>query len=93
MYTGPVTGTFTLKGCGSCSSYDWSSTLNPSFKPCSGNDNYPQRTISLPVGTTYFLHKPKGDSASSAASDTAKLESGYIYTECAYVTSGYGLNS
>lgn len=93
MYTGPVTGTFTLKGCGTCTSYDWSSTLVSSFKPCSGNDKYPQRTISLPVGTTYFLHKPKGDNASSAASDTAKLEPGYIYTECAYVTSGYGLNS
>ncbi|WP_234045166.1 hypothetical protein [Streptomyces adelaidensis] len=93
MYTGPVTGTFTLKGCGTCTSYDWSSTLVTGFKPCSGNDNYPQRTISLPVGTTYFLHKPKGGSASSAASDTAKLESGYIYTECAYVTSGYGLDS
>lgn len=93
MYTGPVTGTFTLKGCGTCSSYSWSSTLVSGFKPCSGNDKYPQRTISLPVGTTYFLHKPKGGSASSAASDTAKLEPGYIYTECAYVTSGYGLDS
>jgi hypothetical protein len=93
MYTGPVTGTFTLKGCGTCSSYSWSSTLVSGFKPCSGNDKYPQRTISLPVGTTYFLHKPKGGSASSAASDTAKLQSGYIYTECAYVTSGFGLDS
>ncbi|WP_338894469.1 hypothetical protein WBG99_01080 [Streptomyces sp. TG1A-60] len=93
MYTGPVTGTFTLKGCGGCTSYDWSRTLDPNFKPCSGSGNYPQRTLSLPVGTTYFLHKPKGGSASSPASDTAKLESGYIYTECAYVTTGYGLNS
>jgi hypothetical protein len=93
MYTGPVTGSFTLKGCGGCTSYGWSSTLNPDFKPCSGSQNYPQRTISLPVGTTYFLHKPKGGSSSSPASDTAKLESGFIYTECAYVTTGYGLNS
>lgn len=81
MYTGPVTGSFNLKGCGGCTSYDWSRTLNPDFKPCDGDENYPQRTISLPVGTTYFLHKPKGDSASSPASDTAELESGYIYTE------------
>ncbi|MGW0706132.1 hypothetical protein ACWD4G_09235 [Streptomyces sp. NPDC002643] len=92
MYTGPVTGSFSLKGCGGCTSYDWSSTLDPNFKPCDGNKNYPQRTISLPVGTTYFLHKPKGGS-SSPASDTAKLESGYIYTECAYTTTGFGLNS
>lgn len=93
MYTGPVTGTFSLKGCGSCTSYDWSRTLDPNFKPCNGDKNYPQRTISLPVGTTYFLHKPKGANADSPASDTAKLQSGYIYTECAYTTTGFGLNS
>ena len=87
LYTGPVTGSFTLKGCGSCKAYSFSDTLNPSFKPCSaGGKNYPQRTISLPVGTTYFLHKPKGGSTDTPASDTAKLESGYIYTECAYTT-------
>ncbi|MGJ5949894.1 hypothetical protein [Streptomyces neyagawaensis] len=93
LYTGPVTGTFTLKGCGGCTSYDWSRTLDPNFKPCSGGKKYPQRTITLPVGTTYFLHKPKGGTSSSPASDTAKLQSGYIYTECAYVTTGLGINS
>lgn len=93
MYTGPVTGSFSLKGCGSCTSYDWSRTLDTNFQPCSGSKNYPQKTISLPVGTTYFLHKPKGDGLSSPASDTAELQSGYIYTECAYTTTGLGLNS
>lgn len=93
MYTGPVTGTFTLKGCDGCTSYDWSRTLDPNFKPCSGGKSYPQRTISLPVGTTYFMHKPKGGSTSSPATDTAKLQSGYIYTECAYVTTGFGIDS
>ncbi|MFI7504727.1 hypothetical protein ACIBVL_40910 [Streptomyces sp. NPDC049687] len=85
MYTGPVTGSFTLKGCGSCKAYSLSSTILRGFKPCNANKNYPERTISLPTGTTYFLHKPKSDS-STPASDTAKLESGYIYTECAYTT-------
>jgi hypothetical protein len=90
LYTGPVTGRFTLKGCGSCKTYPLSSTLSPSFEPCSDSGkNYPQRTISLPPGTTYFLHKPN-DSLSSPASDTAKLQSGYIYTECAYATQTLG---
>ncbi|MGW2912757.1 hypothetical protein ACWC9X_20190 [Streptomyces asoensis] len=90
LYTGPVTGSFTLKACGSCKAYSLGSTLNPSFKPCPSGKNYPERTISLPVGTTYFLHKPKGDSLATPASDTAKLQSGYIYTECAYTTQSLG---
>ncbi|OIJ66423.1 hypothetical protein WN71_018550 [Streptomyces mangrovisoli] len=92
LYTGPVTGSFTLKACGSCRSYSLSDTL-VDFKPCSSGKNYPKRTISLPAGTTYFLHKPKGDSVSTPGSDTAKLRSGYIYTECAYVTQGFGTSS
>ncbi|MFJ6983768.1 MULTISPECIES: hypothetical protein [unclassified Streptomyces] len=93
LYTGPVTGSLTLKGCGSCKAYSFSSTILRGFKPCSGGKNYPQRTISLPVGTTYFVHKSKSASSSlssSPASDTAKLEPGYIYTECAYTTTGLG---
>lgn len=90
LYTGPVTGSFTLKGCGSCTSYSLSSTLLTGFKPCSASGkNYPQKTISLPSGTTYFVHRPDSSTA-TPASDTAKLRSGYIYTECAYVTSTFG---
>ncbi|MEU2285825.1 hypothetical protein ABZ614_28490 [Streptomyces sp. NPDC013178] len=90
LYTGPVTGRFTLRACGSCRTYSLSSTLSPSFEPCSDSGrNYPERTISLPPGTTYFVHKPN-DSLSSPASDTAKLQSGYIYTECAYATQTLG---
>ncbi|MFJ3222542.1 hypothetical protein ACIPJS_04145 [Streptomyces sp. NPDC086783] len=95
LFTGPVTGSVTLKGCGSCTAYSTSSTLSLGFKPCSDSGKkYPQRTISLPVGTTYFLHKPKsGTSGTTPASDTAKLSSGYIYTECAYTTKGFGLGT
>ncbi|MEU1039141.1 hypothetical protein [Streptomyces sp. NPDC005907] len=95
LFTGPVTGSVTLKGCGSCTAYATSSTLARGFKPCSDSGKkYPQRTISLPVGTTYFLHKPKsGISGTTPASDTAKLSSGYVYTECAYTTKGFGLGS
>lgn len=89
LYTGPVTGSFTLKGCGSCTSYSLTTTLLSGFKPCSSGKNYPQKTISLPTGTTYFVHRPDSSTA-TPASDTAKLRSGYIYTECAYSTGAFG---
>jgi hypothetical protein len=86
LYTGPVTGSLTLKACGSCSSYSLGSTLKLGFEPCGAGKNYPQKTIRLPAGTTYFVHKSRDGSGGSPASDTAKLRSGYIYTECAYTT-------
>ena len=89
LYTGPVTGSFTLKGCGSCTSYSLTTTLLKGFEPCSSGKSYPQKTISLPTGTTYFVHRPDSSSA-TPASDTAKLRSGYIYTECAYSTGAFG---
>ncbi|MEV0848368.1 hypothetical protein AB0J21_21235 [Streptomyces sp. NPDC049954] len=93
LYTGPVTGRVTLAACHGCKRYDWTDTLSPSFKPCSAGRNYPKRTISLPAGTTYFLHKPLGGGApSSPGTDTAKLRPNYLYTECAYVTRGPGIN-
>nr|BFD80988.1 hypothetical protein StreXyl84_03890 [Streptomyces sp. Xyl84] len=92
LYTGPVTGSVTIKGCGSCSAYSFGATLPlGGFHPCSDSGkDYPQRTVSLPPGTTYFLHKPRGSSASSPGSDKAELRSGYIYTECAYTKRGFG---
>ncbi|MFE2267062.1 hypothetical protein [Streptomyces griseosporeus] len=91
LYTGPVTGSFTLKACGGCKAYPFGTTIDSAAKPCGDSGrNYPQRTISLPPGTTYFLHKPDGDSVSAPGTDTARLEPGYIYTECAYTTQGLG---
>ncbi|MFD4606063.1 hypothetical protein ACFWPQ_49670 [Streptomyces sp. NPDC058464] len=91
LYTGPVTGSFTLKACGSCKAYSFASSLLSSWDPCGDSGkNYPQHTISLPPGTTYFVNKPKNDSNVTAGSDTAKLRYGYIYTECAYTTQTLG---
>ncbi|MGW7547605.1 hypothetical protein ACWGKQ_41870 [Streptomyces sp. NPDC054770] len=91
LYTGPVTGSFTLKACGSCKAYSFASSLISGWQPCSDSGkNYPQRTISLPPGTTYFVHKPKNDTTATPGSDTAKLRYGYIYTECAYTTQTLG---
>lgn len=90
LFTGPVTGRFTLKPCKGCTTY--SSAISASLSACKDSSkNYPQKTITLPAGTTYFLHKPKGASTASNATDTAKLRYGYAYTECAYVTNGFGL--
>ncbi|MFG3046088.1 hypothetical protein ACGFZR_14330 [Streptomyces sp. NPDC048241] len=91
LYTGPVTGSFTLKACGGCTAYSLAATITPGFKPCSDSGrNYPARTIRLPFGTTYFVHRPGGIGAGAPASDTAKLRSGYLYTECAYTTRTFG---
>lgn len=91
LYTGPVTGSFTLKACGSCKAYSFASSLISGWQPCGDSGrNYPQRTISLPPGTTYFVHKPKNDSTATPGSDTAKLRYGYLYTECAYTTQTLG---
>ncbi|MFJ7965318.1 hypothetical protein [Streptomyces sp. NPDC096324] len=91
LYTGPVTGSFNLKACKGCTSYSLGSTLGIGFKPCSDSGkHYPQRTIRLPVGTTYFVHKSRSATGKSPASDTAKLSPGYVYTECAYTTSSFG---
>ncbi|MEV7085311.1 hypothetical protein AB0O07_05305 [Streptomyces sp. NPDC093085] len=86
LYTGPVTGKVTLKGCSGCTRY--SSAASAAVSACKGSRNYPEKTISLPAGTTYFLHKSAGPANTSAGSDTASLQPGYIYTECAYVVEG-----
>ncbi|MFH9427782.1 hypothetical protein ACH4JZ_05805 [Streptomyces sp. NPDC017615] len=91
LYTGPVTGSFTLKACGGCTAYSLAATITAGFKPCSDSGrNYPQRTIRLPAGTTYFVHQPGGTGAGAPASDTARLRPGYVYTECAYTTRTFG---
>ncbi|MFI9390185.1 tol-pal system YbgF family protein [Streptomyces bauhiniae] len=91
LYTGPVTGSFTLKACGGCTAYSLAATITAGFKPCSDSGrNYPQRTIRLPTGTTYFVHQPQGTGAGAPASDTARIRSGYVYTECAYTTRTFG---
>ncbi|MFJ9539260.1 hypothetical protein ACIRPX_18620 [Streptomyces sp. NPDC101225] len=88
LYTGPVTGSFSLKACGSCTTYSALGSSLFNSKPCSDSGkNYPQKTIRLPAGTTYFVHKSQSGLGKTPASDTAKLRSGYIYTECAYTTS------
>ena len=89
LYTGPVTGSFTLPACGSCHLYANESTARASA--CKSGKSYPKKTLSLPPGTVYFLHK-SGKDHTTPGSDTVKLQYGYIYTECAFtVKSSFSL--
>ncbi|WP_327296794.1 MULTISPECIES: hypothetical protein [unclassified Streptomyces] len=88
LYTGPVTGSFKLKPCKGCSTY--SSDVTAQLSACKGGKSYPKRTISLPPGTTYFLHKSLNSSNTTSGSNTAKIRPGYTYTECAYVVQRIG---
>lgn len=88
LYTGTVTGSFTLKACGSCSTY--SSDVSAQMSACKGGKHYPKKTLSLPPGTVYFLHKPADDSTATPNSDSETLRYGYTYTECAYTVQTFG---
>ncbi|MCT4352933.1 hypothetical protein M5362_07295 [Streptomyces sp. Je 1-79] len=95
LYTGPVTGRVTLKACGSCTAYAGSLRLGAAKpKVCTGpSSKYPKATLTLPAGDYHFLQKRSGSAGSLSAADkssTAKIEPGYSYTNCLYVTSGFG---
>ncbi|MFD7321012.1 hypothetical protein ACFV9D_07945 [Streptomyces sp. NPDC059875] len=95
LYTGPVTGRVALKACGSCTTYKDSLRLGASKpKVCTGpSSKYPKATLMLPAGDYHFLQKRSGTTGSLSAADkssTAKIEPGYSYTNCLYVTSGFG---
>jgi hypothetical protein len=94
LYTGPVTGRVTLKACGTCKPYQGSLARNaPKIKACTGpSSTYPKATLLLPAGDYHFLQKRDRTITASAGdkASTATIEPGYSYTNCLYVTSGYG---
>ncbi|MEU5987193.1 hypothetical protein [Streptomyces sp. NPDC047434] len=95
LYTGPITGRVTLKSCGTCRTYPGSlAALNTQkVKACTGpSSKYPKATLLLPPGTYHFLQKRDSSNTSMAVNkaSTTKIESGYSYTNCLYVTSGLG---
>ncbi|SDO23816.1 hypothetical protein SAMN05216259_108245 [Actinacidiphila guanduensis] len=83
LYTGTVTGSFTLPACGKCSEYSSESLATASACKDSGK-HYPKKTVHLPPGTIYLLHKPTGGSTATSSADSEKLRSGNYYTDCAY---------
>ncbi|MEU7032616.1 hypothetical protein ABZ958_02885 [Streptomyces sp. NPDC046237] len=95
LYTGPVTGRVTLNACGNCKAYEGSLRLGaPKPKVCTGpSSKYPKVTLTLPAGQYHFLQKRSETAGTLSAADkssTAKIEPGYSYTNCLYVTSGFG---
>lgn len=95
LYTGPVTGRVTLKACGGCTAYgDLLPRGAAKPKVCSGpSSKYPKATLMLPAGDYHFLQKRSGTTGALSAADkssTAKIEPGYSYTNCLYVTSRFG---
>ncbi|MFI8252720.1 hypothetical protein [Streptomyces filamentosus] len=90
LYTGPLTGTFTLKACGGCRKYERVATLRPGFKACAGaSSKYPKVTLDLPAGTYHMLQQRLGTSALSTDQKVirTKIEPGYTYTTCLYTSS------
>ncbi|MFF7180811.1 hypothetical protein [Streptomyces sp. NPDC008121] len=94
LYTGPVTGRVTIKACGTCKAYQGSLARNaPKIKACSGpSSKYPKTTITLPAGSYHLLQKRDATGTTSPVnkSSTATIEPGYSYTNCLYVTTGFG---
>lgn len=91
LYTGPVTGSFTLKACDGCTVYD--DHVSAGDSACRDGRRYPQKTLHLPPGTTYFLQKSLNGAHTTPGTHKAKIRSGYVYTECAYSVQDFGLDS
>ncbi|MFE3069939.1 hypothetical protein [Streptomyces sp. NPDC059247] len=95
LYTGPTSGRVTLKACGTCTKY-YDGIFVPrggKVKACSGpSSKYPKATLLLPAGNYQFLQKraPTGTSSTGdTKSSKTKIEPGYSYTNCLYVTAGF----
>ncbi|MFI0941760.1 hypothetical protein [Streptomyces sp. NPDC021020] len=90
LYTGKTTGSFTLKGCSGCSAY-MSDSLAQSLACKDSKAHYAKHTLHVPVGTSYIMQKPLDDSDDTTpVADSRTFQSGYIYTQCAYVLQSYG---
>jgi len=89
LYTGPVTGAITIGACGSCTTY--SSTQAGQQNACSNSSiTYPQATINLLPGTTYYLQQNTGDSGTSPNTTSEQYDAGNAYTDCTFETSIFG---
>lgn len=95
LYTGPISGRVTINACGTCTKY-YDGIFLPrggKVKACSGpSSKYPKATLLLPAGNYQFLQK-RAPSGTSSTGDTksskTKIEPGYSYTNCLYVTSTF----
>ncbi|MFH9267122.1 hypothetical protein ACH4KN_23155 [Streptomyces sp. NPDC017546] len=85
LYTGPVTGTVTLKACAGCERYSASVGARRACK-ASGR-SYPKARLRLPAGEYHFLYKHGTGATARVDSYTSgsKVQPGYTYTSCTYV--------
>jgi hypothetical protein len=84
LYTGPDTGSVTIGACGSCTTYGL--VLGGQSHCSNSSINYPQVTIDLPPGTTYFLEQPPSGSRATPHAFSEKYDDGFAYTDCTYET-------
>ncbi|MGW6580908.1 hypothetical protein ACWF76_16245 [Streptomyces globisporus] len=85
LYTGPVTGTVTLKACAGCERY--SASEGPRRACRASGRNYPKARLQLPAGEYHFLYK-HGTGATARVdsySSGTRVQPGYAYTSCTYV--------
>ena len=89
LYTGPDTGTVNLAACGSCSTYP---NAQAGQQDACGNSStkYPQTTIDVQPGTTYFLQQDTSSLNSTPNASSEQYEAGNAYSDCAYETSFLG---
>ncbi|HWG24946.1 hypothetical protein [Actinospica sp.] len=88
LYTGPATGSVSIGACGTCTTYP-SDQEGQQYSCTNSSTDYPQATISLPPGTTYFLHLTTNDSGMTPNAFTEQYAPGDTYTDCAYETSSF----
>ncbi|WP_237302739.1 hypothetical protein [Streptomyces sp. S063] len=85
LYTGPVTGTVTLRACAGCERY---SASEGARRACGASGrSYPKARLRLPAGEYHFLYK-HGTGATSRVdsySSGTRVQPGYTYTSCTYV--------
>ncbi|MFD6659498.1 hypothetical protein ACFWEB_30660 [Streptomyces parvus] len=94
LYTGPVTGTVTLRACAGCERY--SASEGPRRACRASGRSYPKARLQLPAGEYHFLYK-HGTGATSRVdsySSGTRVQPGYTYTSCTYVIerSPFGLD-
>ncbi|MFI1781116.1 hypothetical protein [Streptomyces rubiginosohelvolus] len=94
LYTGPVTGTVTLRACAGCERY--SASEGPRRACKASGRNYPKARLQLPAGEYHFLYK-HGTGATARVdsySSGTRVQPGYTYTSCTYVIerSPFGLD-
>ncbi|MFF0743219.1 hypothetical protein ACFYVL_22790 [Streptomyces sp. NPDC004111] len=92
LYTGPITGSFSMPGCAGCRSYRSEAAARGTACKDSGK-KYPEHRLSLPAGKYYFLSKPSGVGARpNQGNIEGTVRPGYTYTQCTYSVNPFGID-